>query len=97
MKCRIAPTPPNSMPADPPSVCLITPVPTRARFVTDPPMPTCAVLSAVSGLQVKANLTQEAVVGITCAILVVLFGVQSYGTSRVGTLFAPVVLLWFFR
>jgi KUP system potassium uptake protein len=54
-----------------------------------------AVLSAVSGLQVKAGLSQDAVIGLTCAILVVLFMVQSYGTQRVGVAFAPVILLWF--
>jgi KUP system potassium uptake protein len=53
------------------------------------------VLSAVSGLQVKAGLSKDAVIGLTCAILVVLFMVQSYGTQRVGVVFAPVVLLWF--
>lgn len=55
----------------------------------------CAVLSAVSGLQVKAGLTNSAVIGITCAILVMLFAIQSWGTQRVGVLFAPTVALWF--
>lgn len=54
-----------------------------------------AVLSAVQGLQVKANLSQDAVIGITCAILVVLFGVQSWGTQGIGVMFAPIVILWF--
>lgn len=53
------------------------------------------MLSAVSGLQVKAGLTSSAVVGITCAILVGLFGIQSWGTQRVGVLFAPTVALFF--
>ena len=35
------------------------------------------------------------VVGVTCAILVLLFAVQRFGTSKVGFTFAPVVLLWF--
>lgn len=54
-----------------------------------------AVLSAVQGLQVKAGFNQDAVVGITCGILVLLFLLQSYGTQRVGSLFAPTVVLWF--
>lgn len=58
-------------------------------------LPLPAVLSAVSGLQVKAGLTNNAVIGITCAILVLLFGIQSWGTQRVGVLFAPTVALWF--
>jgi hypothetical protein len=55
----------------------------------------CAVLSAVSGLQVKAGLNSSAVIGITCAILVLLFAIQSWGTQRVGVMFAPTVALWF--
>ncbi len=35
------------------------------------------------------------VVGVTCAILVLLFTFQRFGTSKVGFTFAPVVLLWF--
>jgi hypothetical protein len=53
------------------------------------------VLSAVSGLQVKAGLSQAAVTGITCAILVALFGIQSWGTQRIGFAFAPTVALFF--
>jgi K+ transporter len=54
-----------------------------------------AVLSAVSGLQVKAGLSHDAVIGLTCAILVALFLVQSNGTQRIGVVFAPVILLWY--
>jgi KUP system potassium uptake protein len=53
------------------------------------------VLSAVSGLQIKAGLTNSAVIGITCAILVGLFGIQCWGTQRVGVLFAPIIALFF--
>lgn len=37
----------------------------------------------------------DAVVGITVAILVVLFSLQRFGTDKVGVLFAPVILIWF--
>lgn len=33
--------------------------------------------------------------GVTCAILVLLFAFQRFGTSKVGFTFAPIVLLWF--
>lgn len=36
----------------------------------------------------------DAVVPITCFILVCLFALQHYGTHRVGFFFAPVVLTW---
>ena len=35
------------------------------------------------------------VVGVTCAILVLLFAGQRYGSSKVGFTFAPIVIVWF--
>lgn len=40
------------------------------------------------------SLFSDAVVPITCFILLCLFGLQHYGTHRVGFLFAPVVVIW---
>jgi K+ transporter len=37
----------------------------------------------------------DAVIGISCAVLVALYAFQRLGTSRLGILFAPVILLWF--
>jgi K+ transporter len=37
----------------------------------------------------------DAIVGISCAILIALFCVQRFGTHRVSFTFAPVVLTWF--
>jgi KUP system potassium uptake protein len=37
----------------------------------------------------------DAVVGITVAILIVLFSMQRFGTDKVGSLFAPIILVWF--
>ncbi|XP_061989622.1 potassium transporter 5-like [Rosa rugosa] len=58
--------------------------------------PCISVLSAVSGLQngIK-SLDQRAVVGISIAILILLFAVQQFGTDKVGFTFAPIILLWF--
>ena len=36
-----------------------------------------------------------AIVGISCAILFLLFVFQRVGTSKVGFTFAPIVLVWF--
>ncbi|KAL5064229.1 hypothetical protein RYX36_025966 [Vicia faba] len=55
--------------------------------------PSISVLSAVSGI--SSSLGQNAVVGITVAILVVLFSMQRFGTDKVGALFAPIILIWF--
>ncbi|XP_021678668.2 potassium transporter 5 isoform X2 [Hevea brasiliensis] len=54
--------------------------------------PCISVLSAVSGI---SSLGQDAVVGISIAILVVLFCAQQFGTDKVGFSFAPIILLWF--
>lgn len=37
----------------------------------------------------------DAIVGISVAILIVLFSVQRLGTDKVGSTFAPVIFLWF--
>ncbi|KAL3509829.1 hypothetical protein ACH5RR_029230 [Cinchona calisaya] len=54
--------------------------------------PCISVLSAVSGIK---SLSQEAVVGISIVILILLFSVQRFGTDKVGFTFAPAVSLWF--
>ncbi|GMI70594.1 ARABIDOPSIS THALIANA HIGH AFFINITY K+ TRANSPORTER 5, high affinity K+ transporter 5 [Hibiscus trionum] len=54
--------------------------------------PSISVLSAVGGIK---SLGQDAVVGISVAILVILFCAQRFGTDKVGYSFAPIVCLWF--
>lgn len=34
-------------------------------------------------------------VGISCAIMVLIFGGQRFGTSKIGFAYAPVLFLWF--
>ena len=41
-------------------------------------------------------LPADAVIGISCAVLVLLYVFQRLGTSKLGVVFAPVILLWFF-
>ena len=43
----------------------------------------------------RTALAAEAIAGISCAILLVLFSIQRFGTSRLGMAFSPVLLLWF--
>ncbi|CBI27066.3 unnamed protein product, partial [Vitis vinifera] len=54
--------------------------------------PCISVLSAVSGI---SSLGKDAIVGISVAILILLFSAQRFGTDKVGIAFAPVILLWF--
>lgn len=55
------------------------------------------MLSAISGLQNApgVSLSSNAIVGITCAILICLFAGQKYGTAKVGFTFAPIVVIWY--
>jgi KUP system potassium uptake protein len=57
--------------------------------------PAQSVLGAVQGIQVVSpELGRPAIVGVTCSILVLLFLLQPLGTSKIGTFFAPIVLIW---
>lgn len=57
--------------------------------------PAISVVSAVEGLGVAATQLQPYVVPITIAILSLLFAVQKNGTSRIGKIFGPIMLVWF--
>ncbi len=58
--------------------------------------PAISVLSAVEGLEVATPVFRPYIVPITIVILIALFAVQSRGTARIGSIFGPVMLLWFF-
>ncbi|KAF8400102.1 hypothetical protein HHK36_015977 [Tetracentron sinense] len=58
--------------------------------------PCISVLSAVSGIKQSAtSLNQDAIVGISVAILILIFSVQRFGTDKIGYSFAPIIFLWF--
>ena len=57
--------------------------------------PAISVLSAVEGLKLAAPGLEDYVVPLTVVILIMLFAVQSHGTARVASAFAPVMALWF--
>ena len=57
--------------------------------------PAISVLSAVSGLTVAVPSLTSLVVPITLVVIVMLFAIQRFGTSLVGSLFGPVMLVWF--
>ncbi|HXH62585.1 MAG TPA: potassium transporter Kup [Gemmatimonadales bacterium] len=57
--------------------------------------PAISVLSAVEGLEVATPALATWVIPITLAILVGLFLIQSRGTASLGTLFGPVMAVWF--
>ena len=57
--------------------------------------PAVSVLSAVEGLEVAQPSLEAVVVPVTIVILIVLFAIQSHGTAKVGTLFGPIMIMWF--
>jgi KUP system potassium uptake protein len=57
--------------------------------------PAISVLSAVEGLSVVEASFQPLVLPVAVGILVALFMIQARGTTRVGMLFGPIMLLYF--
>jgi KUP system potassium uptake protein len=57
--------------------------------------PAISVLSAIEGLEVATTTLKPVVVPLTCVILIVLFGVQRWGTAGIGKVFGPIMILWF--
>ena len=57
--------------------------------------PAISVLSAVEGLKLVTPVFEPYIIPITIAVLVSLFMIQRHGTSSVGKLFGPVMLIWF--
>jgi KUP system potassium uptake protein len=57
--------------------------------------PAISVLSAIEGIKLYAPQMGRFVVPLTLVILVMLFVVQHKGTSWIGRLFGPVMLIWF--
>ncbi|HVY84656.1 MAG TPA: potassium transporter Kup [Caulobacterales bacterium] len=62
--------------------------------------PAISVLSAVEGLQavpaLSTHMTRPAIIAISVVIMVALFVLQSRGTGRVGSMFGPIMVVWFF-
>jgi KUP system potassium uptake protein len=57
--------------------------------------PAITVLGAVEGLEIVAPGLAAYVVPASLVVLVALFALQRKGTAKVGTLFGPVMTLWF--
>ncbi len=58
--------------------------------------PAVSVLSSVEGIGVATQAAHAFVVPVAVGILVALFLVQRRGTQRIGSIFGPVMLAWFF-
>jgi len=57
--------------------------------------PSISVLSAVEGLNVATPSLSHAVIPVTLVLLTALFAIQFKGTSGIGIVFGPVLIVWF--
>lgn len=57
--------------------------------------PAISVLSAIEGLKVVAPNFSSFILPLALIVLTLLFSIQRYGTTVIGRLFGPVMLLWF--
>ncbi len=58
--------------------------------------PAITVLGATEGLEVATPVFRPYIVPVAVAILIGVFAIQRHGTHRVGRLFGPVMVAWFF-
>ena len=58
--------------------------------------PAITVLGAVEGLEIAAPGLHRFIVPLSVVILVLVFLAQRFGTEKVGRVFGPVMLVWFF-
>jgi KUP system potassium uptake protein len=57
--------------------------------------PAISVLGAVEGLEVIAPALHRWIVPIAALIIILLFAFQNRGTSKVGAVFGPIMIVWF--
>lgn len=57
--------------------------------------PAMSVLSAMEGLKVAAPSLSSWVLPLTLIVLVGLFSIQFRGTGKIGSLFGPIMIVWF--
>ena len=78
------------------TVLLLTGVFGAALFYGDSVItPAISVLSAVEGLEVVTPVLKPYVLPISITVLIGLFAMQRFGTTVVGRLFGPIIVLWF--
>lgn len=57
--------------------------------------PAQSVLGAVQGIEVvDPSINKATIVGTTAGILILLFAIQPFGTTKIATTFAPIVITW---
>ncbi len=57
--------------------------------------PAISVLSAIEGLEVATEAAKPLVLPLTCTTLLLLFLIQKRGTGDIGSVFGPIMVVWF--
>ena len=57
--------------------------------------PAISVLGSIQGVQVATPALAHLIVPVSVAILIGLFALQRFGSGTIGSLFGPVILVWF--
>ena len=57
--------------------------------------PAISVLSAVEGLTLATDLFNPYILPITVALVALLFTIQRRGSGRIGSIFGPIMVIWF--
>ena len=57
--------------------------------------PAISVLSAVEGLKILSPKLEPYIIYISLVLVTILFGIEKFGTEKVGTVFGPIMLIWF--
>ncbi|MEI7579911.1 MAG: KUP/HAK/KT family potassium transporter [bacterium] len=58
--------------------------------------PAISVTSAVEGIKIITGSFEPYIIPITLSILTILFVFQKFGTHKVGNIFGPIIIVWFF-
>lgn len=56
--------------------------------------PTTSVLSAIDGIAVAAPSFETKVLPVSCAVLLLLFLIQGFGSGKLSLFFAPIIFVW---
>ena len=57
--------------------------------------PAQSVLGAIQGIEVVApTISNGTIIGVSCAILIILFFLQPFGVTKLASTFAPIVIIW---
>jgi KUP system potassium uptake protein len=57
--------------------------------------PAQSILGAVQGIEVvQPNISKGTIIGVTDAIIVILFGIQALGITKLTIAFSPIIIIW---